>query len=156
MQLQLENLIVKYHGEPIGVLNWDKNRDIIEFVYDEDFIQTGVQLSPILMPLANKIYQYSDLNKDVFKGLPPMVSDSLPDSFGNILMLNYLEKNQISPSEINSLFRLSYIGQRGVGALEFEPARELADGQHTINLEEIQKLIKEILKKNIASRSPIR
>ncbi|MFN9322131.1 MAG: type II toxin-antitoxin system HipA family toxin [Chitinophagales bacterium] len=147
MRLQLENLIVKYHGEPIGVLNWDKNRDIIEFVYDEDFIQSGVQLSPVLMPLANKIYQYSDLNKDVFKGLPPMVSDSLPDSFGNILMLNYLEKNRIAPSEINSLFRLSYIGQRGVGALEFEPARELGDGRHTINLEEIQKLVKEIFDK---------
>lgn len=153
-QLKQENLIVQYQGEPIGVLSWDKNRNITEFIYDEDFIQKGIQLSPVLMPLANKIYQFGQMSKEVFKGLPPMVSDSLPDSFGNILMLNYLEKNNIGPGDINSLFHLSYIGQRGVGALEFLPAKDLGEGEHIINLEEIQKLVKEIFDKKHGKSIP--
>ena len=153
MKLTLERVFVNYQNHVVGLLEWDAMTNFSKFTYDVDFINSGIELSPILMPLSNKPYQFEDTMKyplDVFKGLPPMISDSLPDAFGNIIMRNYLEKNNIQEREINTLFRLSYIGNRGIGALEYEPVAERFIYNQEIDLEKIQALIRSIYEEKLA------
>jgi serine/threonine-protein kinase HipA len=96
---------------------------VYEFQYTADFARTGLELSPLYMPLvANRRYSFPGLNPETYHGLPGLLADSLPDNFGNALINEYLVRKGTRPQDITTLQRLLYIGRRGVGALEFEPA----------------------------------
>ena len=105
------------------------------FEFDPDFVQSGVQLAPLHMPLArNKVYQFSDLKPRSFHGLPGMLADCLPDKFGNRLIDIWIEQTGRNLTDFNSVDRLCYLGNRGMGAFEFEPAIE-TDDLSTSNLD---------------------
>ena len=98
------------------------------FEFDPDFVQSGVQLAPLHMPLArNKVYQFSNLKTRSFHGLPGMLADCLPDKFGNRLIDIWIEQSGRNSTDFNAVDRLCYLGNRGMGALEFEPATETDD-----------------------------
>lgn len=47
------------------------------------FIGKGLEPSPILMPVRKgRVYSFSDIGRETFKGLPGMLADSLPDTYG--------------------------------------------------------------------------
>ena len=58
-----------------------------------------------------------------FNKLPGLLADALPDDFGNALIDAWMAQKGFVKSEITALDRLSYMGKRGMGALEFRPAR---------------------------------
>lgn len=101
----------------------------VTFRYRPDFATSGIELSPILMPLdPNRVYDGFDRrNPDTFKGLPPLVIDSLPDRFGETLINRWLALEGRPPGSLSPIERLCYIGDRGMGALEFRPATARAD-----------------------------
>lgn len=150
MELKPKQLLVKYKDHFVGLLTSNEMSKIIEFNYDADFIKTGIELSPAIMPLSNKTYLFDGLDSDVFKKLPPMFSDSLPDRFGNILFQKEMERRNIHPQDMNVLFRLGYLGKRGVGALEYFPEFSQNTPSQIIDLVEIQKLIKQIYEEKFA------
>ncbi len=124
-------------GEELGALSWDKTRNFASFEFFPSFLSKNLDVSPIHMPISsskNKIYSFPNLNQDTYKGLPGMLSDVLPDDFGNRLIDQWLVLNNISKSDFTPLDRLCYIGTRGMGALEFQPARSL-DKNKAITLE---------------------
>jgi len=94
-----------------------------QFQYDADFLRTGLQIAPFEMPLSESIYRMSDsgLPRGAFMGLPGVFADSLPDSFGNALIDKWLADQQIPREAITALDRLAYVGDRGMGALRYEP-----------------------------------
>ncbi|GHU69649.1 toxin HipA [Bacteroidia bacterium] len=120
----MNSLRVKYQGQLVGVCDYDETADKIYFQYHPDFLKTDVLLSPLLLPLENKVFEFDKrtYNFDTFKGLPPMLADSLPDDFGNKMFLEWLQQSNISQQILNSLEKLCYVGNRGMGALEYEPA----------------------------------
>jgi serine/threonine-protein kinase HipA len=63
----------------------------------------------------------------LYRGLPPMIADSLPDKWGNSLFNSWLRDNKISTRNITPIDHLSFIGSRAMGALEYEPAQQLGD-----------------------------
>ncbi|WP_223269205.1 MULTISPECIES: HipA N-terminal domain-containing protein [unclassified Polaribacter] len=71
---------------------------------------------------------------DTNKGLPLFISDSLPDKFGTELFSKYLEKEGKSYRDLTPLEKLSYIGNRGMGALKFLPAKHEKGSIKLINL----------------------
>ncbi len=75
------------------------------------------------MPLASAPYVFPGLNPDTFHGLPGLLADSLPDKFGHAVIDAWLASQGRRPEELNAVERLCYIGRRGMGALEFAPAR---------------------------------
>ena len=83
----MENRMVKVNlwGSPIGYLS-QMNNGLIGFQYDEAFITSGIEVSPLKMPLSTRTYSFPALPEQTFKGLPGMVADSLPDKFGNIII----------------------------------------------------------------------
>ena len=112
---------VKLWGRRIAAASWDERRDLAAFQYDPEFARSGIEVAPLCMPLASRIYTFPSLARISFHGLPGLLADSLPDTFGNALINAWLATQGRSPASFNALERLCYIGARGMGALEFAP-----------------------------------
>jgi serine/threonine-protein kinase HipA len=131
-------------GTPIGYLHQMDN-GLIGFQYDEFFLNSGIEVSPLKMPLSKLTYSFPSLSEQTFKGLPGMVADSLPDKFGNIVIKNYLKSLGRDESSLSVIERLCYTGKRGMGALEYEPNIDIGNTTDEIDLDALTKLASEIL-----------
>lgn len=109
-------------GSLIGAVTWLEDREIGVFQYSPDFIQSGIELSPITMQLAEFPYEFPALARNTFKGLPGLIADSLPDKYGNAIIDAWLASQNRTAASFHPVERLCYVGSRGMGALEFEPA----------------------------------
>ena len=109
-------------GTRIGIIHIDDGKDYLSFEYDHEFLDSGIELSPIRMPLSSRVYEFPELVGSAFHGAPGLVADSLPDKFGNKVIERWLMEQGKSLSEFNVIDRLCYTGSRGMGALEFRPA----------------------------------
>ena len=109
-------------GRRIGAVSWDETRSLGVFQYDPAFVGAGIDVAPLKMPAREAPYEFPALNRESFRGLPGMLADALPDRFGNRLIDAWLAETGQSPEDFNPVDRLCYIGRRGIGALEFEPA----------------------------------
>lgn len=111
------------YGQPVGTFRWDNNRQLAHFEYADSFIGKGLEPSPILMPVRQgRIYSFSDIGRDTFKGLPGMLADSLPDTYGRALFDRWLALTGRSSG--NAVETLCFLGKRCMGALEYEPAMD--------------------------------
>jgi serine/threonine-protein kinase HipA len=116
---------VRAWGKTVGALAVGDRRGAYSFEYSPEWVRSGIELAPFLMPLTlNRTYSFPDLATDTFRGLPPMIADALPDRFGNSIVDAYLARAGIPATEITSLDRLAYLGARGMGALEFLPSTD--------------------------------
>lgn len=59
---------------------------------------------------------------DFLGRLPGLVSDALPDGWGLLLMDKLFLKSGRNPATVSPLDRLSFIGERAMGALAFQPS----------------------------------
>ena len=137
---------VRLWGRTIGAVSLEEGARIAAFQYDPAFLASGIELSPIVMPLSQQIYQFPSLPDVSFHGLPGLLADSLPDRFGNALIDAWLATQGRRPESFNAIERLCYIGVRGMGALEFAPAtgpplRRSAK----VQIDELVKLASEVL-----------
>ena len=120
---------VKIWNELVGAVRWDESEQLGYFQYAPQFLQKGWDLSPIKMPLeqSERIHSFPELRKgrgeteDAFKGLPGLLSDALPDKYGNKLINIWLAQQGRPENSMNPVEKLCFIGTRGMGALEFEP-----------------------------------
>lgn len=112
---------VKLWGRTIGAVALDEGTGVASFEYDAAFIRSGIEISPLRMPLDNRVYTFTNLPKVTFHGLPGLLADSLPDRFGNALIDAWLATEGRTPESFNAVERLCYTGTRGMGALEYAP-----------------------------------
>jgi len=139
----------------VGVLIWNETKKTSTFEYAKKIIQSEIQLSPIINPTTKKIIssiqklEYSSEGSLLFetnKGLPLFISDSLPDKFGTELFSKYLEKEGKNYRDLTPIEKLAYIGNRGMGALEFAPAKHEQTSSKTLNLKKLNDLSISLLK----------
>jgi serine/threonine-protein kinase HipA len=109
-------------GSVIGAVTWLEDREVGVFQYAPDFLGSSIQLAPLIMPLGEFPYEFPALARNTFKGLPGLIADSLPDKFGNAIIDAWLASQGRTAASFHPVERLCYIGSRGMGALEFEPA----------------------------------
>ena len=114
---------VRLWRRTIGAVSWNDDRDSAHFEYEPAFISGGRQVAPLTMPLASEIYSFPALPRQTFHGLPGLLADSLPDRFGHALIDAWLARQGRDPGDFNAVERLCYVGPRGMGALEFVPAK---------------------------------
>lgn len=116
---------VRIWGQRVGALALDPQLNYYAFEYDPAFIRTGIELAPLTMPLAqaNAPFIFTDLPELTFKRLPALLADALPDKFGNALIDGWMALHGVEKSAVSPLDRLAYMSKRGMGALEFRPAR---------------------------------
>ena len=136
-------------GSPMGTLYWDAKESLSYFEFDPLFLGKGLDISPIVYGLSKLREQKSLPIKGIrgrFKGLPPFVADSLPDRWGSKVFASWCQQQKINPNEITPLDFLLYLGKRGMGALEFEPAYDLdAKGPDVVNVVELYRYAQAIL-----------
>lgn len=120
---------VKVWGKVVGAVAWDENEGLARFEYDPDFFRSGWELAPLKMPVSTGgVFMFPELRSsrggeyDTFKGLPGLLADILPDKYGNRLLNAWLARNGRPENSMNPVEQLCFIGTRGMGALEFEPA----------------------------------
>lgn len=105
----------------MGTFRWDESYNVARFEYDKEFTTIGIEPSPIMMPVQEgRIYSFGNLDRDTFNGLPGMLADSLPDTYGRALFDQWLTLTGRTSG--NPVETLCFLGQRCMGALEFEPA----------------------------------
>lgn len=121
---KVERIDVFIWGKFVGAIALDPKLGYYVFAYDKHFGKSGIELSPLHMPLneTEEPYVFTDLPVASYKRLPAMLADALPDDFGNALIDRYMADKGILPQQITQLDRLAYLGQRAMGALEFKPA----------------------------------
>lgn len=115
-------------GEEIGRLAWDERRKRSYFIYNPEWLKKGLNISPLVAPIdgARGLMPIWGEEAKIYQKLPAFVADSLPDAWGNQLFDLWRQQNHLSNADITPLDKLSFIGKRGMGALEFQPeyARE--------------------------------
>ena len=114
---------VRLWGRSIGAVSVEDARSTAAFQFADEFTRSGIQVSPLRMPLSDRVYSFPGLARETFHGLPGLLADSLPDRFGNALIDTWLASQGRSAESFNAVERLCYIGSRGMGALEFAPAQ---------------------------------
>ena len=113
---------VELWGRRIGAVSQVDSDEPAVFEYEPEFLRSTIEPSPLQMPVDRRRYSFPGLAPASFRGLPGMLADSLPDRFGNALIDAWLARQGRSPESFNAVERLCYIGRRGMGALEFQPA----------------------------------
>ena len=114
---------VRLWGDTIGAASLGDGDRFAAFEYDPAFATSGIELAPLVMPLAAaRVYRFPALPVETFRGLPGLLADSLPDRFGRRMIDAWLAGQGRPPGSLNAVERLCYIGTRGMGALEFAPA----------------------------------
>jgi len=147
---------VRLWGSRIGILGYPPEGGPAAFEYDSDFARSGIQLSPVVMPCPPRLHRFTGISEQTFKGLPGIFADSLPDSFGNKLIDLFLAERGISAFRITALDRLLYVGNRGMGALEYHPARDFSDQPQTslaLDIRSLTELASTIVSRDEARRS---
>lgn len=141
-------------GRRIGAVSWDEARALGIFQYDPAFVGAGIEVAPLKMPVREAPYEFSALPKETFKGLPGMLADALPDKFGNRLIDAWLAETGRSVDRFSPVDRLCYIGNRGIGALEFEPTVRKATRSKKLEVAQLVDLANRVLseRKNLAGR----
>lgn len=121
---------IKIWDRLAGAVVWDEAKGYAVFEYDPSFRNLNWDLAPLQMSVYSekRIFEFPVLRKkadsspDTFKGLPGLLADSLPDQYGNELMNIWLAQQGRPPDSMNPVEMLCFMGKRGMGALEFEPA----------------------------------
>lgn len=112
---------VNMFGRSVGTFRWDERYQVAQFEYDRSFVGRGLEPSPLMMPVREgRVYSFAGLNRETFMGLPGMLADSLPDTYGRALFDRWLALTGRTSS--NPIESLCFLGKRCMGALEFEPA----------------------------------
>jgi len=144
---------VKIWEMVIGYVSWDDKNKVGSFEFENKFLKTGLDIAPLSMPAGeikpSRIYtrsSTSEIDYLTYKGLPQVLTDSLPDAFGNSIIEAWLATQGRRMESFNPVERLCYTGKRGMGALEYHPALNIVDDVSSpVSIEKLVELSESIL-----------
>ena len=137
---------VRLWGTRVAAVSIDEGERYATFQYDPAFARSGIEIAPTRMPLREQPYRFPGLPEDAFGGLPGLLADSLPDRWGTALVNAWLASQGRDESSFDVVQRLCYVGMRGAGALEFQPAREPdAPADAELQVQSLVRLASEVL-----------
>jgi serine/threonine-protein kinase HipA len=127
---------VRIWGQRVGAVAPDPRLGSYVFAYDPSWRRSGIELAPLTLPLADTQFTFAfpNLSEPSYHRLPGLLADALPDDFGNALIDAWMARKGLDKNAVTTLDRLAYMGKRGMGALEFKPAR----GAHRESVEPLQ------------------
>ncbi|MCL2727528.1 MAG: type II toxin-antitoxin system HipA family toxin [Bacteroidales bacterium] len=153
---------VKLWNENVAAVAWNKEKEYATIEFYNSFAKNGWDIAPLQMSIndilrGERIFSFPGNRGKTFKGLPALLADSLPDDYGNSVIDEWFAGKNMAV-KISPLDRLCYIGKRGMGALEFEPANtdHLLNESSILEIKELTSLAKEILCKRTAFQTNLR
>ncbi len=133
-------------GTKIGIVYQQDIKSVPVFCYEPSFQNSNIQVAPLMMPLSSRQYSFPLLEEATFHGLAGLLSDSLPDKFGTKLIERYLAESGRDLNSFSAVERLLYVGNRGMGALEFAPPSNYAkDYNDTIDISRLVDISSKVL-----------
>jgi len=141
---------VNMFGLNVGTFTWDQQVGAVIFEYNREFVRSGLEPSPLMMPVQEgRLYSFANLGRETFQGLPGMLADSLPDTYGRALFDKWLSiTGRTSGNPVESL---CFMGKRCMGALEFEPSLDISrDDHNSYELDALVEVAKEALNEKSA------
>lgn len=136
---------IQIYETTIGAVSWDADRELGIFEYDPNFLNSGIEVAPIMVPLGPGRFSFPNLSRETFKGLPGLLADSLPDRFGNLLIDQWLARQGRLPSSFDPVERLCYLGSRAMGAMEYQPTLLQDTPSEQLNVDALVQLANEAL-----------
>lgn len=142
----IKSLRIILWGEEIGRLVWDNRRRLSYFTYHPDFLKKGLNVSPLVAPVrgVKALIPIWGEEAKIYQKLPAFVADSLPDAWGNQLFDLWRRQNRLASADINPLDKLSFIGKRGMGALEFLPDTNCEQATEKMDMKSLTNLVERI------------
>jgi serine/threonine-protein kinase HipA len=98
----------------------------IYFRYSSSFLEKQLHISPFKLRLSSEIYEGPAVP---FDGLHGVFGDSLPDGWGRFLLDHTLHSKGILFEDIRPLQRLAFVGNTGMGALQYRPVLDDSVGE---------------------------
>ena len=141
------SLKVMLWDKEIGRLSWDARRGISYFEYNPDILQGELDPFPLVASVKSPVSRrpiMGDKETKLYRKLPPFLADSLPDAWGNQVFECWRIQNGIRNQEITPLEILSFIGKRGMGALEFIPESSGIKNSEQLNMKALTDLAQKI------------
>lgn len=141
------NIKIIIWGEEVGRLSWDSRRRRSVFEYSKEFLKGDLDIAPLTASIKtprSRLPFYGQPFDDIFYGLPAFISDSLPGRWGSTVFSAWAQANHINERELTPVDKLSFIGQRAMGALEFEPSQEIGTGMN-LALDDLYRKAQDIL-----------
>ncbi|MBK8801336.1 MAG: type II toxin-antitoxin system HipA family toxin [Fibrobacteres bacterium] len=150
---QVEVIHVFMWGKHMGALAMQPAYGFYGFSFTEEFKRSGIEPAPLKMPTTgDEVHVFPNLPELTYNRLPAMLSDALPDAFGNALIDRYMAERGFAPSAVSALDRLAYMGKRSMGALEFKPSpNDAARSVTAIDLNELVEEAKEAISGSISN-----
>lgn len=143
----MKELRVIYEGRAerfwVGTLA-DDGRDVL-FEYSAQALERGLELSPVRLPLRAAAYPDSQQDYVNLQRVPGLLYDSLPDSWGFLLMNRRLRAKGINPDTVTTIDRLAYLGANTMGALTYEPGSEVLESSHDLTLVQLASEVRAVL-----------
>lgn len=141
---------VKLWDELLGAVAWDARRNVAVFEFAENFVKKGLDVAPIMMPLqelqaGRRTFSFPELSTRTFEGLPGMLADALPDAFGNTVLRAWLRTQNRTAQSLTPLEKLSYVGARAMGALEFVPNTNVGELKDEIEVGRLVELMNKVM-----------
>ena len=133
-------------GQEIGKLGYDVDKRTSYFQYNPYFLESNqyTNIFPYIFKRIKPVQVFNKFEGQTFRGLPPMIADSLPDMFGNIIFKEWFETKNKEFKKITPLEQLTYVSNRGMGAIEYHPTAEIPKSS-TINIDEIVEELNKVL-----------
>ena len=144
---------VRVWGKSVGAVAADPVTGYYAFEYDPAWRRSGIELAPLTMPLTarQEVFVFPNL-ADSYLHLPALLSDALPDAFGNALIDAWMAKQGVTRASITALDRLAYMGRRGMGALEFCPALgSQKESAKPIEMQQLVEAARKVVQGDLAS-----
>ncbi len=157
--------IVKIWGQQVGAVAWDDQTGLASFEYDTTFKNLNWELSPLKMPInsGRGVFSFPELKQgkndlyDTFKGLPGLLADVLPDRYGNELINLWLAQQGRPLNSMNPVEMLCFIGTRGMGAMEFEPANfNVNESSFSIEMDSLVDIAKKMLSQKVSFQTNLK
>lgn len=133
----------------VGYITWDDRQQTTVFESEQEYIDSPLNIAPLIHPNKKEKLFGHDFHEK-FLGMIPVFNDSLPDSFGNVVFREWLEQIDMDQSAMNPVERLLYVGNRGMGALEYFKGKDVPDINHNLDLEELAQISDKIIKRKYA------
>ncbi|MCC1484965.1 type II toxin-antitoxin system HipA family toxin [Winogradskyella immobilis] len=133
-------------GTEIGKVGYDVDKRASYFQYNPSFLDsnTYTNIFPYVFKRIKPVQVFTKFEGETFRALPPMIADSLPDMFGNIIFKEWFEAKHKAFKKITPLEQLTYVASRGMGALEYRPSAEIPKTS-TIQIDEIVEVLNKVL-----------
>ena len=145
--MTLQSIGVYYKGQEVGKTGYDLDKDLSYFQYNPEFLKSSnfKNLFPYIIQKTAKIQSFTAYRGETFGGLIPMIADSLPDLFGNLVFNEWMKAN--GKDNVSQIQQLAYVGKRGMGALEYLPSKSITKRVYeTIDIQQMTEISNVILK----------